>query len=427
MQDDNFKIHEEDPFCESIRQKLADVELPVDEACWAEIEAKLATHKKRKVIPFWWWLSGGAAVASLALIFTIGLHSNRPEIALRSSVKNPSKTQKTIALASIPVKVTNNASTEKSVAKIKTIASAGTKQIAVSTPTNSTTTEQKEIKNELIATNTTTTASIENKEASKTSTDSLHTKTEKKNLPDKLVAKNEPTKEPEIARKKNNDWMLLASVGQNGAASFPSAGNGEMYAADATMANGEKNLTDAQNTYSSILSPSDFSDKTFNPGISFGLMIRKNLSAGVSFETGLMYTYLQSTFRGSNWYSYDASMQLHYLGIPVNINIDLWKKQRWSIYWMGGMMVEKGLRSVYTQHQYYQSQTTTTSAGSKIDGIQWSLCTGLGANYQLYKNIGLYLEPDVSYFFDNNQPVSSRTEYPTSVGIKAGLRFTIDK
>jgi hypothetical protein len=283
MQDDNFKIHEEDPFCESIRQKLADVELPVDEACWAEIEAKLATHKKRKVIPFWWWLSGGAAVASLALIFTIGLHSNRPEIALRSSVKNQLNTQKAIALASNPIKVTNNVSTEKSVAKIKTIASAGTKQIAVSTPTNSTT-EQKEIKNELIATNTTTTASIENKEASKTSTDSLHTKTEKKNLPDKLVAKNEPTKEPEIARKKNNDWMLLASVGQNGAASFPSAGNGDMYAADATMANGEKNLTDAQNTYNSILSPSDFSDKTFNPGISFGLMIRKNLSAGVSFE-----------------------------------------------------------------------------------------------------------------------------------------------
>jgi hypothetical protein len=67
-------------------------------------------------------------------------------------------------------------------------------------------------------------------------------------------------------------------------------------------------------------------------------MIRKNLSAGVSLETGIMYTYLQSTFRGSNWYSYDASMQLHYLGIPVNINIDLWKKQRWSIYWMGGVL-----------------------------------------------------------------------------------------
>jgi len=36
----------------------------------------------------------------------------------------------------------------------------------------------------------------------------------------------------------------------------------------------------------------------------------------------------------------------------------------------------------------------------------------------------LYVEPRFSYYFDNNQPVSIRTDRPVSIGIGGGLRYS---
>jgi len=86
-------------------------------------------------------------------------------------------------------------------------------------------------------------------------------------------------------------------------------------------------------------------------------------------------------------------------------------------------MVEKGLRSVYKQEDTYYSTIREVEVKEQIKGLQWSLASSLGFDYPIIKHYYLYLEPRVSYHFDNGQPVSSRTEHPFDFGISAGIRY----
>jgi len=69
------------------------------------------------------------------------------------------------------------------------------------------------------------------------------------------------------------------------------------------------------------------------------------------------------------------------------------ENQKWGVYGSGGAMVEKGLRSVYVQNQHVGNQIITTTASTKIEGLQWSLNAALGVTYNIYKDIDIYLEP----------------------------------
>lgn len=58
-----------------------------------------------------------------------------------------------------------------------------------------------------------------------------------------------------------------------------------------------------------------------------------------------------------------------------------------------------------------------------ISGVQWSLNGSVGVSYRLYREWSLYLEPRISYYFNNDQPVSIRTENSVIIGLGAGFRF----
>jgi len=60
---------------------------------------------------------------------------------------------------------------------------------------------------------------------------------------------------------------------------------------------------------------------------------------------------------------------------------------------------------------------------SKIEGVQLSLSASAGISYKLIKNWALYMEPHLSYYFDNNQPLSIRTAHRTIPSINTGLRY----
>lgn len=120
---------------------------------------------------------------------------------------------------------------------------------------------------------------------------------------------------------------------------------------------------------------------------------------------------------------YNTRLDLHYLGVPVNLVVKLWDHPKWNIYLSGGMMLEKGLRSKLHQDKIGTDQFETLVEKKGIDGIQWSLNASAGVSYRLLKDWSIYLEPRLSYYFDNDQPVSIRTENSVIVGIGAGFRF----
>ena len=122
---------------------------------------------------------------------------------------------------------------------------------------------------------------------------------------------------------------------------------------------------------------------------------------------------------------FDASQQLHYLGIPVNGVAYLWNNNsKWNVYFSAGAMLEKGLWMKTVCNQHFPNDMKTTTQEDNIDGWQWSLNSSIGISYRFTNKMKLYFEPRLSYYFDNNQPMSIRTEQPISIGIGAGLQYS---
>mgnify|MGYP000706583756 CR=1 FL=1 len=106
-----------------------------------------------------------------------------------------------------------------------------------------------------------------------------------------------------------------------------------------------------------------YPDVSYSLPISFGFTVRKDLSRRIAVESGLMYTYLSTTFKRGGDCPSEVKSSLHYLGIPLNLVVYVWKNQRWNVYLSGGFMMEKGLQAVYSG--YIAGNGTTISKSKR--------------------------------------------------------------
>ena len=216
--------------------------------------------------------------------------------------------------------------------------------------------------------------------------------------------------------------MLAASYGSQGNVDLASNSRvGDFVSSSPNFY--DKTLSAANTNYTSIMATNDFTKKTYNDPLSFGLTVRKQLNKTLALESGLVYTYLLSTFENSGVQRSEAKLHLHYIGIPVNLITELWENSKWEVYLSTGFIAEKGIQSLYVQSQYFGTEVVTTTAKTKINGIQWSINGGVGVSYKIKRQLGIYFEPKFSRYFENNQPVSARTDHPFVFGLSAGLRI----
>lgn len=145
--------------------------------------------------------------------------------------------------------------------------------------------------------------------------------------------------------------------------------------------------------------------------LSFGFSVRKSLPKGFSLETGLTYTYLVSDIQFvDNWEK--ATQKLHYLGIPLRANWDFFDRNSFTLYVSAGGAMEK---CVFGR---------TGGEKTVVDPLQFSVMSAVGLQYDLSRRIGLYIEPGVSYFFDDGSDVETyRKENPCTFTLQAGLRL----
>lgn len=146
--------------------------------------------------------------------------------------------------------------------------------------------------------------------------------------------------------------------------------------------------------------------------ISFGVSVRKTLPKGFSVETGLTYTMLSSEVvfdSGSD----KLNQKLHYVGIPVRANWNFVDKERLTMYVSAGGAIEK---CVYGK---------IGSDKETVKPLQLSVMGAVGVQYNVSNRVGLYVEPGISYFFDDGSPVQTiRKENPTNFTLQAGVRLT---
>lgn len=247
---------------------------------------------------------------------------------------------------------------------------------------------------------------------------------EEKTRPVRPVRRNGSEMKPSLPKKRGS-WLVSAGFASGGNLDL-SLGGGDypIYDQDSSPGNGGQ-VKPPQPPFTSLErpEPEDFTDTDYSVPLSFGITVRKAITPLWAVETGLIYSYLSTNLSGANKISTTGKMEVHYLGIPVNLVANLWSDSRWSVYVSGGFMVEKGIQTVFTTKVYTNSKIETTKKVDSANGLQYSLNGALGIGYRFYENWSFYAEPKIYYYFDTDQPLSIRTEHPSGVGISAGLRY----
>lgn len=422
-----------DAFSELFRQKLENHTLPEDDGAWDAIQKAMVVRKRKRLIPLW-WLSAAAVLALSFLIFSLSDNELTKQMAENKTIEKTvekvvSEKQKTEIA---PENAIENKVAEKQTAQNEIQNSVRSNQSERNTKSsnqhadkiqininNQLAGKSEKVDSEIIVADGVQQKIIE-EDASKTllaenkeEKGDLN-KEEKKNAFE--IIQNEPGWEDPLKTENSNEWVVLASLGSgrssSGSPQFLNASNSDLYTG-LVRAPGIR-------TAATILAPADFSSRKFHAPISFGLRAGKQLSEKVSIESGLVYTYLLTDLESPN---YTARLNLHYLGVPLNAKVNVWTNRQWSVYASGGAMLEKGLQSVYVQTQQIGNQTITTSASTDIDGFQWSVNAAVGVAYNFVGAFDFYFEPGFAYFFDNDQPLSIRSDRQFAPGVEAGVRF----
>lgn len=223
-------------------------------------------------------------------------------------------------------------------------------------------------------------------------------------------------------KKREGNWLVAAVVGtgQNGSMGFLSSENSPP---QFDFSNGGSIPTPSHPAFNENVDADDFADIDYALPLSFGIVTRIPFNRTWAMETGLVYTYLSTKMSGHQGRLLESQLELHYLGIPIHLVANVWNRGRWNAYLSGGVMIEKGLNSIYTEKRIYGNRIENITGRTRISGVQWSLNGAVGLSYRFYNNWSLYGEPKVYYYFDNNQPLSTRTDKPFGFGIGAGVRY----
>lgn len=266
-----------------------------------------------------------------------------------------------------------------------------------------------------------------------------------------VVLPSTPTPSYDIAevnnkpKKKGNGWQLLASgslgssLAQNGIKAIPAGmditsssepreiSNWELYYQDLRESNPQPDektralMEIAANNSGDIVEHEDHQYP-----ITFGLALSKQLSDHWSIETGFQYSLLRSTSSmGSNGYSIDRQQKLHYIGIPLQASLRLWKYNSLAAYVSGGMTLNIPIYG-NTNEVYVVNYKSAPSDSWHVSAPwQLSVGTGVGLQYQITPNIGLYVAPTLNYYIPTGSSVHSIwTKHPFTFSAPFGLKFT---
>lgn len=218
----------------------------------------------------------------------------------------------------------------------------------------------------------------------------------------------------------------------------------------ATTGMGSSSVTNSTATYVEAVGPDDvmWADNPqlgigiFNQGksvkteykhrlpVRVGINVAYRLTDRLSVESGVSYTRLSSDMKDGTKDNYSSSSQkLNYIGVPLNVKYSAFGYRRLSVYASAGLLTEKCV-SGKTIHEYVISGEKKKHEAEDVAAKPWQLSVNaaLGAQFDVLRNVGVYVEPGVSYYFDDRSPLSTiYKEKPLNFNLNLGVRYTIGK
>ena len=198
---------------------------------------------------------------------------------------------------------------------------------------------------------------------------------------------------PVLSRYRNNYYKKTANKQQEGSSDF------SLYEpiADNLVITDEHNW--AVKVQTGFGFPAEHGD--YKVPISAGVTVERKLNQYLGIETGILYSNLRS-----------EGLSLHYLGIPMRMNVQLVDKKKVGFYATVGGIADKCITGAFDN-------------SFKKEPVQLSLTAGLGMQYKITKSLSAFVEPSVSHHFDtDSELITIRTKRPTNFNLLCGIRMT---
>ena len=154
--------------------------------------------------------------------------------------------------------------------------------------------------------------------------------------------------------------------------------------------------------------------------VSVGMQIAFGVAPRLSLSTGVVYTRTSSDFYPYAPNSdYQVHQVLHYVGIPVGLNYELWRSGGFHAYVMAGAEADYNVKND-------TDEDGTKKENAKRDRVQFSGKASLGAQYDISPSVGLYIEPGAKYYFDNGSDIENTfKDKKLNFNLQFGLRFNL--
>ena len=169
---------------------------------------------------------------------------------------------------------------------------------------------------------------------------------------------------------------------------------------------------------------------TYSIPLTFGVGVRFNFSDRWSVGTGVNWSMLSSTFNGTytevnsdiiRSINSEIVHDIHYIGIPLNAYYNILNNRNLRFYAWGGGTAERAVSNRFR----IKSDAGDIFYKESVDGLQFSVASGLGLEFLIGRHFGLYLDPSARYYFDCGQPSSIRTKHPFMLNFEVGARFNL--
>lgn len=224
------------------------------------------------------------------------------------------------------------------------------------------------------------------------------------------------TTEEQLSRRAGNGgskWQF--GVGTSGNMTRYSSTNGIMPVrySDVAMAQGSSNAY-----FSAEPLQRDCKETTkHNMPVSFGATVSYDLNDRLALTSGLVYTLATSSFEhGTSSNASKDEQTLHYVGIPLTASYTIWGNSWLKTY------VNAGGQADFNVSAKVETEGHTTDIDK--DRAQLSVGAAAGAQLNVIKQMGVYVEPGVRYYFDNGSNVQTVfKEHPCNFSLQMGLRW----
>ena len=163
-------------------------------------------------------------------------------------------------------------------------------------------------------------------------------------------------------------------------------------------------------------------EKPFTLGLSASI----GLNDRWSVLTGLEYTRLRSSHTIGRDTLYLKNRQtVHYVGVPLGLSYTVWSKGNLHLNASAFGKMEIPVAGILNSEHHNGVAYTYQNTLKFKAPIQWSAGAGIGLQYNLTPWMGLYVEPQVRYYFDTGGGIQTiRQVQPVEFAVPFGVRLT---